>query len=134
MIHDWSKLTPAEWGPYVRRFSGGRPGTPVSADHAPDLMRARLHHQHRNPHHWQAWILRQDDGVRKTLEMPEHFAREMVADWMGTGRAITGKWEAREWYENGAGETMDLHPATRELAERLLREASADGDDSHSER
>jgi hypothetical protein len=120
IIHDWSKLTPAEWTAYVQRFYGGRPGVPVTGDDAPAFRAAWLHHQHRNPHHWQHWVLRQDDGLLVALQMPEPFVREMVADWMGAGRAITGRWSADEWYRNGAGAAMDLHPETRTLAERLL--------------
>jgi hypothetical protein len=52
IIHDWSKLTPAEWGPYVRSFYGKQGRTPeVRAA----FDAAWLHHQHRNPHHWQHW-------------------------------------------------------------------------------
>ena len=81
--------------------------------------RAWLHHQHANPHHWQHWVLREDSGAVKALPMPEHFVREMVADWMGAGRAITGKWEAAEWYTKNAGK-MTLHPDTRARVESLL--------------
>src|SRR5688572_29402107 len=89
LIHDWSKLTPAEWRPYVRTFYGRTPG-PVElrhrfhgrpndernladwkADRAAAFDKAWLHHQHRNPHHWQHWLLREDDGDLKTLPMPE---------------------------------------------------------------
>lgn len=122
IVHDWTKFSPAEWGPYVRRFYGGRPGVPVTGDDAPDFRAAWLHHQHKNAHHWQHWVLRQDDGKIVALPMPEPFVREMVADWMGAGRAITGRWSAAEWYRDGAGEAMDLHPLTRTLAEALLLE------------
>jgi hypothetical protein len=76
-------------------------------------------HQHRNLHHWQAWVLRQDDGGTKPMPMPEGYAREMVADWAGAGRAITGKWKVRSWYDNNF-EKMLLHPDTRKLVEELL--------------
>ena len=81
--------------------------------------RAWLHHQHANPHHWQHWVLNEDDGLTRCLEMPEHFAREMVADWMGAGRAITGRWEVVEWY-NTNKEHIRLHPTTRGLVEVLI--------------
>ena len=81
--------------------------------------RAWLHHQHQNPHHWQHWVLRLDDGEAYPLEMPEAFVREMVADWAGAGRAITGKWEVGSWYQRNA-KTIELHPATRRLVLRLL--------------
>lgn len=112
LIHDWSKLTPAEWSPYVTTFYTPR-------DDQAGFDRAWLHHQHRNPHHWQHWLLREDDGDLKALPMPEGLTREMVADWMGAGRAITGRWDVLSWYAK-AREKMVLHPATRERVEDLL--------------
>jgi len=56
----------------------------------------------------QHWVLREDDGKTKYLEMPDNFAREMVADWCGAGRAITGKWEVWKWYEKNRERIM-LH-------------------------
>jgi len=81
--------------------------------------RAWLHHQHANPHHWQHWLLRMDDGPTVAIEMPEHFAREMVADWMGAGRAITGRWEVAEWYAKNR-ERIELHSQTRTLVDGLV--------------
>lgn len=92
IIHDWSKFLPCEWVPYVNYFYG---------DKTPDAKcafdRAWLHHIHRNPHHWNHWILNRDDGKMNVLPMPDHFLREMVADWAGAGRGIAGHWEIAEW-------------------------------------
>lgn len=134
IIHDWSKFLPCEWLPYVRNFYGdynwytlvdstlkyqpgftGRGMAQVRAE----FDRAWLHHQHANPHHWQHWNLREDSGALKLLEMPSHFAREMVADWMGAGRAITGKWEAAAWYESNRSK-IKLEKGTRSFVEALL--------------
>jgi len=112
VIHDWSKLTPAEWTPYVRTFYTDH-GDPAAFDSA------WLHHQHWNPHHWQHWLLREDDGPTKALPMPESLAREMVADWLGAGRAITGKWGAADWYIANFTKIV-LAPETRTLVHRLL--------------
>lgn len=117
MIHDWSKLTPAEWGPYVQSFYGGQGRTPAVRA-AFDV--AWLHHQHRNAHHWQHWLLREDDGSTVALEMPYKLVREMVADWMGAGRAITGKWEVASWYAANAPKIV-LHDMTRLEVEAILR-------------
>lgn len=136
LIHDWSKFTLAEWGPYVRNFYG--PPQPPPRDptftstvserqrwvqwkqqRQEAVDRAWLHHQHWNAHHWQHWVLREDSGALKLLEMPERFAREMVADWMGAGRAITGKWEAAAWYAKNR-DVIVLHPETRRFVERLF--------------
>lgn len=79
-------------------------------------------HQKRNPHHWQYWILTMDSGETIPQRMPAHFVREMLADWMGAGRAITGDGSlARtvEWYESNKGR-MKLHPRTVADVESLL--------------
>lgn len=113
IIHDWSKLLPCEWFPYARHFYGVSTITREAYD------AAWLHHQHLNPHHWQHWCLRDDSGKVTVLEMPEHFIREMVADWMGAGRAITGKWEAASWYAKNRAKIL-LAPHTRDIVEELL--------------
>ena len=120
LIHDWSKFTPAEWGPYVRSFYGPDGRTPEVRD---DFDKAWLHHQHRNPHHWQHWLLREDDGDTLRLRMPEPLVREMVADWMGAGRAITGKWDVASWYEANADKIL-LHSATRSRVTALIARVS----------
>lgn len=133
VIHDWSKLTPAEWRPYVENFyrpldpSIGRGEGPhgvalverLRAERQARFDAAWLHHQHRNAHHWQHWLLREDDGPTKALPMPEPLVREMVADWMGAGRAITGQWEVASWYEANRDKIV-LAAETRALVEQLI--------------
>lgn len=116
VIHDWSKFTKAEWTPYVNSFYGAAGRTPeVRAA----FDAAWLHHQHHNPHHWQHWVLQEDDGAVLLVAMPEPLVREMVADWMGAGRAITGRWEAAQWYVSNR-KKIKLAPDTQRLVEALL--------------
>jgi hypothetical protein len=135
VIHDWSKLTPAEWGAYVESFykpldpsigrGEGEAGVALvgrlKAERQARFNAAWLHHQHRNPHHWQHWLLREDDGPMLALEMPAKLVREMVADWMGAGRAITGKWEVSSWYAANR-DKIALGDDTRLRVEQLVRE------------
>lgn len=58
-------------------------------------------------------------GDRECLAMPYGYLREMIADWMGAGRAITGKWEVGEWYKKNRNNIL-LHPDSRILVEGLL--------------
>lgn len=116
LIHDWSKLTPAEWGPYVRTFYDGDNARVGEFDEA------WLHHQHHNPHHWQHWVLREDSGAVTPLDMPLPLVREMVADWMGAGRAITGEWAVGKWYMRSRLK-MQLSLRTERQVEALLRDA-----------
>lgn len=129
VIHDWSKFTPSEWLPYVDYFYRGggvaahasKGGRYDPADGPVAFNVAWLRHQHRNPHHWQHWILREDDGGTLALRMPEHFAREMVADWMGAGRAQGHGDDVRQWFATNSHRIV-LHPATRRLVEILVND------------
>lgn len=132
VTHDWSKFLPSEWGPYVDYFYGG----PYPERHYGDVHgalgdkwtqpwaqerfdKAWNYHQKRHPHHWQFWVLREDDGATKCLEMPERFVMEMLADWRGAGRAITGVDNTPQWYAKNRSKIM-LHPRTREIVEWWL--------------
>ena len=75
ITHDLSKLLPDEWFPYANYFYGFKKRDETgyykptdTGDKAFDF--AWLLHQKRNPHHWQWWILPEDDGGTKILEMP----------------------------------------------------------------
>lgn len=134
IIHDWSKFLPCEWLPYAEYFYGTKRSTEWfdlqekygCAELAPwgecvedHFNEAWLHHQHWNKHHWQYWVLREDSGGTKIIPMQKKYIKEMVCDWMGAGRAITGKWEAKEWYLKNESKIV-LHPETRKEVERLL--------------
>lgn len=117
IIHDWQKFMPIEWGAYVHTFYA--PDGTKQYQPTPAFDRAWLHHIHYGPHHHQYWVLRQDDGQVKALQMLDRFAREMVADWRGAGRAL-GKPDTVAWYLANC-EKMVLHPETRRRVESLLR-------------
>jgi hypothetical protein len=138
LVHDWSKFLPREWFAYARYFYGSPPSRNPMYDssefyemdmrdwkrRASDALDvAWLHHQKANAHHWQYWVLMEDNpsaGERyRALPMPMPLVREMVADWMGAGRALTGRWEVCEWYAKNAA-NMVLHPSTRARAEMLI--------------
>jgi hypothetical protein len=91
LVHDASKFSRAEWGPYVAMFYGP-PTTDgdVKRERQAAFNYAWLHHQHRNPHHWQHWVLREDSGKVLVLLPERMFADEMLADWLGAGpKALT---------------------------------------------
>jgi len=119
LIHDWSKFTPIEWRAYVDYFYGEQKSVMKAGVSTPEFDAAWLHHQHRNPHHWQHWILRRDDGTVEKLDMPERFVYEMVADWAGAGRAITGRWDLASWYQDNRRDIL-ISEATRALVEDVI--------------
>lgn len=126
--HDWHKFLPSEWFPYVNFFYG-KGGKPVqrrdstgyykptdTGDDAFDF--AWLLHQKRADHHWQWWVLPEDDGGVKVLRMSDAAMKEMLCDWRGAGRA-QGKPNTWEWYEANKGK-MQLHPEVRAWIEEEL--------------
>jgi len=135
LIHDWSKFLPSEWFPYAEAFYGRgaqlrekkRKTGYLTPDETLELDRiqrafdrAWLSHQHRSPHHWQHHILREDSGGTKLLRMSIAEGTEMVCDWIGTGRAITGKkGTTLDWYLRNRN-NMALDYATRCMVEHML--------------
>lgn len=113
--HDESKFLIEEYEPYDAYFYGERD------EGAFDV--AWLHHIHVNPHHWQHWLLYEDEnnGKPKPLEMPKEHALEMVADWWSFSWRSGNLREVFGWY----GEHRDrivLHPNTRKYVESVLGE------------
>lgn len=118
IVHDWTKFLPSEWAPYVHTFyaPNGRKKQYVETT---AFQEAWNHHQKRNKHHWQYWLLTWDRGDSVPIHMPVTCMLEMVADWMGAGRAITGKIETPAWYAKNR-EAIKLHPLTRARVEEVL--------------
>ncbi len=128
LVHDWTKFLPREWLPYTKFFYGEK--TPAAAA---DFKIAWNHHQKHNPHHWQFWVLVNDSDEPKisALDMPEHFIREMVADWVGAGLAITGQVEVQKWY-NANYDQIILSERTRERVDFLVGYAQGLLEDYHA--
>jgi len=134
IMHDMSKLRPSEFIPYARyfygeyksikEFSGDVRGMYLSVGCykekiEEDFNLAWLKHIHRNPHHWQYWLLQEDDGDLIRLKMQGKYVDEMIADWNGAGIAINGKNNTREWYKKNR-ENIQLHPRTKHCVETCL--------------
>jgi len=133
ITHDMSKLLTREWGPYSFYFYGGSlPSiTDKHGEERQALLNSKLYkehvqhefdfawlqHIHRNDHHWQWWVLREDDGATKMIPM-SHAARiEMLCDWIGAGWAQFGKQaNTAKWYMKNR-ENIKLHPITRSWIE-----------------
>ena len=130
LMHDLSKYRPCEWLPYVEAFYGFYGYSYISEKdfrwedifHKKAMAEfdyAWLAHQHKNPHHWQYWLLQNDTDGLCILKMPEVFAKEMVADWRGAGRAINGTDDTAKWYAKNR-DKIQLHPETRKYVESLI--------------
>jgi len=131
ITHDVSKLRPSEFIPYARYFYGDYPEYdeklvyrcghtgPFKEDIQRRFDKAWLYHIHRNPHHWQFWLLKEDDGPLKNIPIPMKYLKGMLADWRGAGRAITGKDNTPDWYKTNK-ENINLNGADRAWVENHL--------------
>lgn len=110
LTHDLSKFLPDEFFPYLEYFYGDK--NSIFAFYFEERFKeAWLLHQKRNKHHWQYWILRNDNGSTIALDMPIQYCEEMLADWIGAGLAINGKLEVKSWFEKNKA-NMLLSPST----------------------
>jgi hypothetical protein len=117
IIHDLSKFMPSEWFPYAYTFYN-KNGSKRYLENS-EFAIAWNYHQKRNKHHWQYWIITWDRGEMQPLVMPKRYVLEMIADWMGAGRAITGKWEYKNWYKENK-KNMILHNKTKKIIDEIL--------------
>lgn len=128
LIHDWTKFLPGEWSAYVHSFYNPdgtkRDWKTLTVAEKRAFDQAWNHHQKANKHHWQYWVLvtDSDEPRLKALPMPDTYRREMVADWIGAGRAIVGKHAFTEWYQANKDKII-LHEYTRVHVEDLLSDA-----------
>lgn len=112
--HDDTKWWDSEYNAYDAYFYNERTEEVETA-----FEYAWLHHIHNNPHHWQHWLLYDDDGKMKALEMPKPYAIEMIADWWSFSWQLGDKTEILRWYDENK-DKMLLHPNTRTFVEKIL--------------
>lgn len=114
--HDESKYSIEEYDAYDTYFYG-----PMSKDVKENFNYAWLHHIHENPHHWQYWVLINDDPEEGTvaLDIPYKYVIEMICDWWSFSWKTGNLYEIFDWYDVHKNH-MILSEHTRELVEEIL--------------
>ena len=117
--HDESKYSTEEYNAYDQYFYGGNRSYKV----VQDFNYAWLHHIHNNPHHWQYWVLLEDDPEEglpyKTLPIPLPYIFEMIADWWSFSWKSGNLFEIFNWYaEHRDKQYINLN--SRMILERIL--------------
>lgn len=118
--HDESKKLNEEYSAYDAYFYGNNKSNKVVSD----FNIAWLHHIHNNKHHWQYWILFDDElngNAYKTIEMPYDYIVEMICDWWSFSFKINNLYEIFNWYDKHK-DTIILHQKSRKTVEYILRE------------
>ena len=114
--HDQSKYSKEEYDAYDNYFYGNR-----SYEVVREFNVAWLHHIHNNPHHWQYWILHNDnpDEGMILLDMPDEYILEMICDWWSFSWTKGDLYEIFNWY-NERKSYIKLSDETREKVEGVL--------------
>jgi len=115
LVHDLSKFLPCEFNAYMKFFYSNMENDNVKLEF--DL--AWNHHQNVNKHHWQYWLLRLDDGSTECLPIPKKYLKEMLADWIGAGKAITGENNIKSWYMKNK-DKMNMCPESIKYLEEKI--------------
>ena len=82
---------------------------------------AWLAHIHANPHHWQHWMLQNDEDGLKLLDMPYVFIVECICDWWAFSWKSENLYEIFDWYDKHK-EGILISDKTRTTLEHILQE------------
>lgn len=117
MAHDYSKDDPEEYEAYDAYFYGGN----RSYDVVQEFNYAWLRHIHKNPHHWQYFVLQCDDPEEgeTIMDMPYNYIIEMICDWWAFSWANGDLTGIFKWYGEHK-DYMKLSPKTRTVVEDIL--------------
>lgn len=115
--HDESKYSIDEYEAYDRYLYGNNRSYQVCQD----FNYAWLQHIHRNPHHWQHFVLINDNPKEGEiiLDMPGCYIVEMVCDWWAFSWAKGDLTEIFKWYDEHK-DYIKLSPKTRKTVEDIL--------------
>ncbi|MCM1363419.1 MAG: DUF5662 family protein [Ruminococcus sp.] len=115
--HDMSKYNEDEYKAYDAWFYGNK--NKRSFKVSEDFDRAWLIHIHRNPHHWQHWVLNHDSGKETVIEMPYNYIIEMICDWWSFSWSKSNVREIFEWYDTNK-KKFKMHPNTVKTVNLIL--------------
>ena len=117
--HDSSKSKIDEYQPYDGYFYGNNKSNAVLEE----FNKAWLLHIHRNPHHWQHWVLINDnpDEGEIVLDMPYKYIIEMILDWWSFSWNNNKLNEIFNWYDQHK-DYMKLSDNTRKIVVDILEQ------------
>ena len=112
---NYYELTP-EYDAYANYFYGKQ-----TAEVEEAFDRAWLAHIHANPHHWQHWVLHNDEDGTKILDMPYVFIIEMICDHWSFSWRNNNLYNIFDWYDKNKKNIM-FSKNTRKTYEHILSE------------
>lgn len=131
--HDLSKFSPIEFWEQVRYFTDGKSSPIDTCKKVNGVSKAWLHHKGRNSHHYEYHVDYLDDGG-KPLFMPKNDFLEMMADYLGAGRAYMGKnftpQKEYEWWVNKSSKPMLMHEDIKAAITSILKDYAEHEDEN----
>lgn len=132
LAHDESKTKPDEYEAYDRYFYGNNRSYKV----VQNFNYAWLNHLHRNPHHWQYWILINDDPElgEIIMDMPINYIIEMICDWWAFSWDKGDLMEMFKWYDERKNYIKLSEKSRREVESILgmIKEKLSDSNDTEN--
>ncbi|WP_231620205.1 DUF5662 family protein [Fictibacillus sp. 26RED30] len=114
--HDLSKLHPAEFFTYAKKFYSDEKPSEV------EWQYAWLHHQHHNKHHWNYWVV--DQLKKEAVPIPRKYVYEMICDYKSFsrrwGRKRSGPTISDRLIANLLTDRVILHPDTRKECAQII--------------
>ena len=124
IMHDMSKFSPIEFFESAKYYQGNK--SPIDeCKKINGLSYGWQHHKGRNPHHYEYWVDNLDNGG-KPLLMPKKYAKELIADYLGAGKAYMGKHftyiKELNWWKNKQMNPLMMHPVIKAFITTVLSE------------
>ncbi len=93
LLHDLSKLSPAEFIPGVKYYQGGKRSPTGAERRATGISKAWLHHKAHNKHHLEYWLdwTKEKPAVLHGMPIPKKYLAEMAVDRMSAAKVYLGK-------------------------------------------
>lgn len=119
LLHDDTKTVPSEYKPFDEYYYGKH-----KKDTIHNYRMAYLEHVHRNPHHWQHWILINPDGTKINMDMPYEYIIEMICDWWARSWEEGDPYSIFAWYEENKSK-IKISKRTKDTVEEILDKLEA---------
>lgn len=122
ILHDLSKFSPVEFFESVKYYQGT--SSPIDAcKKDKGWSKAWMHHKGHNPHHYEYWMDKFDDGG-VPLDMPIKYKVELICDYLGAGKAyMKDKFSYKaeyEWWLNKNKKPLAMHKNTNYFITKVL--------------
>ena len=122
LLHDDTRTVNDEYYAYYDYFYNRDKKGKCKNKYAEQNFRiAKLAHYHRNPDHWQHWILLNDDEGEEYLEIPLCYIIEMICDWWSFSWKTGNLMEIFNYYDQHK-DKIKMNEFSRNKLEDILKQ------------